>query len=152
MWRLYSVSGAQVHDLHVCLHETVPRTPVLLLADFDYRQSMCPGEPGAWYALLPLEQVYAFDPVPQARPPLVCLPLPPHHPQSSTACGPEPQYQFVSGGQALCGEASLTFRLGMFGQADLHIIRRTTSSERATAALLGCLSASTIQATCCACR
>ncbi|BDA48591.1 beta-hexosaminidase [Coccomyxa sp. Obi] len=31
---------------------------------FDYRQSLKYDEPGAWYAMLPLEMVYAFDPVP----------------------------------------------------------------------------------------
>lgn len=31
---------------------------------FDYKQSMRSDEPGAWYAMLPLEVVYAFDPVP----------------------------------------------------------------------------------------
>jgi len=53
------------------------------LADFDYRQSMAPDEPGAWYAVLPLEVVYAFDPIPPARPvaPLSDPPLqqPPHN-------------------------------------------------------------------------
>ena len=96
-------------------------TPALAwLADFDYRQSICPGEPGAWYALLPLEQVYAFDPVPQAQPPLICLPVPPHLPQSSTAFGPEPQFQLRSGDHVLCGEASLTFRLGYIAQPNLQ--------------------------------
>ncbi|KAK9837633.1 hypothetical protein WJX74_001756 [Apatococcus lobatus] len=31
---------------------------------FDYRQSLRSDEPGAWYAMLPLEMVYAFDPIP----------------------------------------------------------------------------------------
>ncbi|KAK9815323.1 hypothetical protein WJX72_001752 [[Myrmecia] bisecta] len=31
---------------------------------FDYRQSLRADEPGAWYAMLPLEVVYSFDPVP----------------------------------------------------------------------------------------
>lgn len=35
----------------------------------DYRQSLRAGEPGAWYALLPLEMVYAFEPVPPEAPP-----------------------------------------------------------------------------------
>lgn len=31
---------------------------------FDYRQSLQADEPGAWYAMLPLEMVYSYDPVP----------------------------------------------------------------------------------------
>ncbi|CAD7697381.1 unnamed protein product [Ostreobium quekettii] len=30
----------------------------------DYRQSVSQDEPGAWYAVLPLEMVYAFNPIP----------------------------------------------------------------------------------------
>ena len=56
------------------------------LADFDYRQSMAPDEPGAWYAVLPLEVVYAFDPIPPARPTApLCLPPPPFPPGTPTA-------------------------------------------------------------------
>jgi len=56
------------------------------LADFDYRQSMAPDEPGAWYAVLPLEVVYAFDPIPPALPmaPL-CEPPPQYPPHNTTA-------------------------------------------------------------------
>mmetsp|Transcript_24175 Transcript_24175/g.57601 ORF Transcript_24175/g.57601 Transcript_24175/m.57601 type:complete len:169 (+) Transcript_24175:160-666(+) len=36
---------------------------------FDYRQSKRPGEPGAWYALLPIETVYEFDPMLEPLPP-----------------------------------------------------------------------------------
>ena len=32
-------------------------------------------EPGAWYAMLPLEVVYAFDPVPPPPPAHPCVPL-----------------------------------------------------------------------------
>ncbi|EIE27605.1 glycoside hydrolase [Coccomyxa subellipsoidea C-169] len=35
---------------------------------FDYRQSLKYDEPGAWYAMLPLEMVYSFDPVPPPPP------------------------------------------------------------------------------------
>ena len=55
-------------------------------ADFDYRQSMAHDEPGTWYAVLPLEVVYAFDPIPPPRPtaPLFLPPppLPPHNPMA----------------------------------------------------------------------
>eukprot|EP00775_Hariotina_reticulata_P014504 gene14504-14629_t len=33
---------------------------------FDYRQAPSAAEPGAWYACLPLEVVYHYDPIPQA--------------------------------------------------------------------------------------
>mmetsp|Transcript_482 Transcript_482/g.1260 ORF Transcript_482/g.1260 Transcript_482/m.1260 type:complete len:527 (-) Transcript_482:25-1605(-) len=32
---------------------------------FDYRQSANPQEPGCWYAMLPIENVYDFDPIPE---------------------------------------------------------------------------------------
>lgn len=35
---------------------------------FDYRQSASPHEPGCWYAMLPIENVYDFDPIPDLRP------------------------------------------------------------------------------------
>jgi len=36
---------------------------------FDYRQSTRPDEPGAWYAMLPIETVYEFDPMLEPLPP-----------------------------------------------------------------------------------
>lgn len=68
---------------------------------FDYRQSLDPGEPGAWYAFLPLEAVYAFDPIP--LPPL--CPLPPAPPPLHSRHSPAEAGAVASPRRAPFGEA-----------------------------------------------
>ena len=92
----------------MCLHGTASCARALCHADFDYRQSMGPREPGAWYAVLPLEQVYAFDPVPQPQPPLVCLSSPLHPQQSCSACGLGPDAYLGDSNCVTYGEARLS--------------------------------------------